>query len=100
MKRKTLCAVLIYFMLLATGFAAAPSSDALPYNFRVIDKNVCAGGHPLGPNTNFGNSDKKVLSILFYLKSRGIETVIDLEDTHEIQSRYQRLLNQALYNEM
>ena len=74
---------------------AAPAGNSPPYNFRVIDEKVCAGGHPLGPNTNFGNSDEKVLSILFYLKTRGIKTVIDLENTKDIQSRYQRLLDTA-----
>ncbi|MFA5098098.1 MAG: hypothetical protein WC490_05670 [Candidatus Margulisiibacteriota bacterium] len=73
----------------------AIESPTIPYNFRVIDENVCAGGHPLGPDNNFGNSDKKVLSILGSLKARGIDKVIDLENTGRIQDRYRRLLDTA-----
>jgi protein-tyrosine phosphatase len=92
--------ILVCFLLVFSAFLSfAPYSFAiegsLPYNFRTIDKNVCAGGHPLGPNTDFGNSDEKVLSILSALKSRGINTVIDLENTGYIQVRYQKLLDKA-----
>lgn len=64
----------------------------LPYNYRVIDGRIHAGGHPLGPVDNFGNSDEQALSILSYLKSQGVSTVIDLENTRRIRDRYTSLL--------
>jgi protein tyrosine phosphatase (PTP) superfamily phosphohydrolase (DUF442 family) len=67
----------------------------LPYNYRIIDGKIHAGGHPLNPKTNFGNSDRQVLDILNYLKSQGIETIVDLENSQLIQDRYKRLLDQA-----
>jgi len=66
-----------------------------PYNYRIIDKNIHAGGHPLNPQTRFSNSDQQVLKILKRLKAQGIRTVIDLEKTGWIQKRYKRLLHQA-----
>jgi len=67
----------------------------LPYNYRIIDGHIHAGGHPLNPSDDFGNSDEQVLSILSYLKSRGIDTVIDLENTKRVQKRYEDLLSEA-----
>ena len=67
----------------------------LPYNYRIIDGHIHAGGHPLNPATSFDNSDKEVLKILDYLKSQGVKTVIDLEKTGRIQDRYRRLLEEA-----
>ena len=46
-------------------------------------------------NNWFGNSDEETLFILDYLKSQGVETVIDLENTGRIQKRYQGLLDEA-----
>ena len=66
-----------------------------PYNYRVIDNIIHAGGHPLNPATKFGNSDEQALYILNYLKSQGVLTVIDLENTGKIQHRYQKLLDQV-----
>jgi len=74
-----------------TSFAKAP----LPYNYRLVEEHIYAGGHPLGPNNNFKNSDKQVLAILNYLKSKGVTTIIDLENTRWIQNRYTKLLKQA-----
>ena len=92
--------IMVWFAVFALTVLAVPplfasQSLTLPYNFRIIDENVCAGGHPLGPDNNFGNSDEKVLSILDFLKSRGIKQVIDLENTGRIQDRYRRLLDTA-----
>jgi protein-tyrosine phosphatase len=67
----------------------------LPYNYRVIDQKIHAGGHPLNPGTCLRNSDGQVLEILNYLKSQGIKIIIDLENTWWIQNRYKRLLKQA-----
>jgi protein tyrosine phosphatase (PTP) superfamily phosphohydrolase (DUF442 family) len=67
----------------------------LPYNYRLIDGRVHAGGHPLNPKTEFANSDHQVLAILAYLTGEGVATVIDLENTKHIQPRYERLLRQA-----
>lgn len=64
-----------------------------PYNFHIINDHVYAGGHPLNPKTEFGNSDEQALSILNYLKSLGVETVINLENTKSIQDRYAGLLD-------
>lgn len=95
-------------ILLAAGQVLAASSQVekfpakdvsgtgpLPYNYRVIDGQIHAGGHPLNPANSFANTDEQVLSILNYLKSKGVETVIDLENTREIQTRYQALLDEA-----
>ena len=67
----------------------------LPYNYRIIDQTIHVGGHPLNPRTTFHNSDKQVLSILNYLKSKKVTTIIDLEKTWWIQQRYNKLLHQA-----
>lgn len=67
----------------------------LPYNYRIIDGYIHAGGHPLNPINHFSNTDQQVLSILNYLKSKNVYTVIDLENTASIQRRYQRLLDKA-----
>jgi len=65
----------------------------LPYNYRIIDGHIHAGGHPLGPADDFGNSDEQVLSILEYLRSQGVDAVIDLENTKRVQERYRQLLS-------
>lgn len=97
---------MIFLLLLVSAACASsecvkyPASQVqgtgpLPYNFRVIDGHVFAGGHPLGAKNNFGNTDEQALSILEYLKSRGVEAVIDLENTKRIQDRYSSLLEKA-----
>ena len=80
-----------------TSFPTAEvwGTGPLPYNYRIIDENIHAGGHPLNPITSFGNSDEEVLEILGYLKYQGVETIIDLENTSRIQKRYRRLLKAA-----
>jgi hypothetical protein len=80
-----------------TTFSAkmVQGSGPLPYNYRIIDKTIHAGGHPLNPANNFGNTDQQTLRILGYLKSQGVKTIIDLENTPWIQTRYQKLLDQA-----
>ena len=70
-------------------------SGPLPYNYRIIDSHIHAGGHPLNPSNSFSNTDAQVSSILNYLKSEKVYTVIDLENSRRIQERYQRLLDQA-----
>ena len=95
MGTKKLVRLLAVWTLLTSVCLAVTKDASLPYNFRVIDQNVCAGGHPLGPVNGFGNSEEKALSILFYLKSRGVKQVIDLENTKRIQARYQSLLDTA-----
>lgn len=100
--------VLLLGLVLIAPAAAQPASvclkypagqvrgnGPLPYNFRVIDRQIYAGGHPLNPATAFGNSDRQTLAVLNYLKSRGVRTVIDLENTKKIQKRYKSLLEQA-----
>ncbi len=67
----------------------------LPYNYRVIDGHIHAGGHPLGPVSDFKNPDKQVMSILKYLKSRGVVTVVDLQDDKSIEARYVGMLNKV-----
>ncbi len=67
----------------------------LPYNYRIIDGHIHAGGHPLNPANSFSNTNEQVLSILAYLKSKNVLTVIDLENTGRIQARYQSLLDRA-----
>ncbi|MFA5887031.1 MAG: dual specificity protein phosphatase family protein [Patescibacteria group bacterium] len=64
-----------------------------PYNYRIIDNHIHAGGHPMNPTNNFGNTDEQTESILKYLISKDVKTVIDLENTRSIQKRYQLLLD-------
>jgi len=66
-----------------------------PYNYRVIDQQIHCGGHPLNPGSSFGNSDRQTTAILNYLKSQGVTTVIDLENTGRIRQRYKNLLKKA-----
>lgn len=67
----------------------------LPYNYRIIDETLHAGGHPLNPRTSFRNSDAQVWAILDHLKSYGVKTIIDLENTWAIQNRYKYFLKHA-----
>ncbi len=76
-------------------FSQVQGSGHLPYNYRIIDKKIHAGGHPLNPKISFKNTDKQCLAILNYLKSKGIKTIIDLENTTKIQKRYKNLLAQV-----
>lgn len=70
-------------------------SGPFPYNYRVIEGRIHAGGHPLNPSNDFGNTDEQALSILSYLKSQGVNMVIDLENTKKIQPRYEKLLKDS-----
>ncbi|MBU1026394.1 MAG: dual specificity protein phosphatase family protein [Candidatus Margulisbacteria bacterium] len=76
-------------------FKLVQGNGPLPYNYRIIDKKIHTGGHPLNPKTDFKNDDEQCLAILNYLKSKGIKTIIDLENTSNIQTRYNKLLSQA-----
>ena len=106
MRYKIFFAAILIFCLPAIIFAVTsqvtkfPAKEAngfgpLPYNYRIIDGHIHAGGHPLNPRTIFMNTDKQVLSILAYLKSKGVNTVIDFENTWFIQKRYEQLLKRA-----
>jgi len=64
-----------------------------PYNFRIINSHVYAGGHPLNPATDFKNTDEQAKTILQKLKSYGVQTVINLENSRAIRSRYKKLLD-------
>ncbi|MFA6431167.1 MAG: dual specificity protein phosphatase family protein [Candidatus Margulisiibacteriota bacterium] len=90
---------LLFFALSLNAIAFTAKEVAgtgpYPYNFHIIDDHVYAGGHPLNPKTKFNNSDEQVLSILNYLKSLGVLTVINLENTRHIQERYAKLLESA-----
>ena len=88
--QKLLTTTLILLAALS-AFAQSP----LPYNYRLIEEHLHAGGHPLGPANNFRNSDEQVLASLSYLKSKGVKTIIDLENTGWVQKRYTQLLKQA-----
>lgn len=95
--------VLFYGLTLnAIAFTAKETAGAgpYPYNFHIIDDHIYAGGHPLNPGNNVRNSDKQVLSTLEYLRSLGVKTVIDLENTKSIQERYDKLLRQVGLNRL
>jgi protein tyrosine phosphatase (PTP) superfamily phosphohydrolase (DUF442 family) len=66
----------------------------LPYNCRLIDGHILAGGHPLNPR-KFENTDQQVAAIFRFLKAEGVENIIDLENSSAAQKRYARLLKQA-----
>ncbi|OGC42296.1 hypothetical protein A2548_05165 [candidate division WOR-1 bacterium RIFOXYD2_FULL_41_8] len=98
--------LLVYLLLLSSVWALTSevvkslSSQVqglgpLLYNYRIIDKTIHAGGHPLNPVNNFKNSDQQVLTILKHLKDQSVEVIIDLENTQRIQARYAQLLKQA-----
>ncbi len=92
-------ALLILLLLSTAAFAFTATqvlgTGPLPYNYRIIDQHIHAGGHPLNPRIHFINTNKQVLGILNYLKSKDVKTVIDLENTKAIQKRYTRLLKKA-----
>jgi protein tyrosine phosphatase (PTP) superfamily phosphohydrolase (DUF442 family) len=67
----------------------------MPYNYRVIDNLIHAGGHPLNPVTNCRNSEKQTQSILNYLKSKGVKAIINLDSDTSVLKRYRKLLNEA-----
>jgi len=106
MKLSKIVSASVFILLFAvSAFAANSTSEQfpinkvkgkgpLPYNYRIIDGHLHAGGHPLNPH-DFVNSDEQVLAILQGLKSRGVTTVIDLENTIYIQDRYRALLKKA-----
>lgn len=66
----------------------------LPYNYRVIDGTFRAGGHPLNPVKNLKGSDREAREILGYLRSKGVETVVDLQNDRGSEARYVSLLNE------
>ena len=103
---RSLTALVILFVFAASLAFAATSvcekfpaklvggEGPLPYNYRIIDGHIHAGGHPMNPK-GFFNSDKQVLSILNYLKSKGVIWIIDLENTKGIQGPYASLIERA-----
>ena len=52
-----------------------------PYNYRIIDDHIHAGGHPLNPKNNLRNNDEQALHILKYLKSKPAEPPSNLPQT-------------------
>ncbi|MFH1389720.1 MAG: hypothetical protein ABIH56_03225 [Candidatus Margulisiibacteriota bacterium] len=70
-----------------------------PYNCRLIDGHIWAGGHPLSPK-KFDNSDGQVLSIMKFLKEMGVKDVVDLENSSAAQKRYGKLLAKAGLNRL
>ncbi|MFA5880083.1 MAG: dual specificity protein phosphatase family protein, partial [Candidatus Margulisiibacteriota bacterium] len=93
MKKNFSIFLILMFLIIVLGLAL--KAEVLPYNYRVIDELIHAGGHPFNPANSFSNTDEQVLEILNYLKSQNILVVIDLENTKRIQARYQKLLDQA-----
>ena len=65
-----------------------------PYNLRVIDHHIFAGGHPFNPTNGLKNSGAEVLAILKYLKGEGVKTIIDLENTKSVSQMYSLLVKQ------
>ena len=49
----------------------------------------------MNPEHGLQNTDKQTLAILKYLKSKGVVTVIDLQNDRKTEDRYARLLNEA-----
>ncbi|MDD5382968.1 MAG: hypothetical protein PHH60_04870 [Candidatus Margulisbacteria bacterium] len=90
--------IALLFILLLAGQLLAENvagTGPVPYNYRVIDGRIHAGGHPLNPVTGFSNTDQQVLAILNYLKSKNVLIIVDLENTGWIQDRYQKLIDKA-----
>lgn len=100
--------LLLFLFLLAAlqpeaamlGVEKFPAKDVngegpLPYNYRIIDGHIHVGGHPLNPARALMNSDRGAKSILGYLSSKGVATIIDLENTIWVQGRYKNLLEEA-----
>jgi hypothetical protein len=107
MKKMNIWAAIFLFTLSLLAYAHASSLcviyprnmvtgiGPLPYNYRVTDNFLHAGGIPLDPESGYKNSDKQTLAILKYLKSKGVVTVIDLQDDKKIEARYTGLLKKA-----
>ncbi|MFA6169211.1 MAG: hypothetical protein WCW67_08230 [Candidatus Margulisiibacteriota bacterium] len=74
--------------------AKVTGQGPIPYNCRLIDGHILAGGHPLNPR-KFENTDQQVAAIFKFLKEEGVENIIDLENSSAVQKRYARLLEQA-----
>lgn len=86
---------LLVLVLVLDLILVLPTLALLPYNFRQIDTNIYAGGHPLGPENGLKNSDQQVQEILAGLKAKGVRQIIDLENTRSIQNRYEANLQKA-----
>ncbi|MBN1232596.1 MAG: dual specificity protein phosphatase family protein [Candidatus Coatesbacteria bacterium] len=69
------------------------NNDNHPYNYRIIDGFLHCGGTPLSPS--YQNSNKEVLAILKYLKSKGVEYVITLDGSSRSRKRLPGLIQQA-----
>ena len=74
-------------------YAQVKGKGPLPYNYRIIDDVIHAGGQPLNPATMYGNRDTYVISIMKYFQTKGIKTVVNLHWTPPmIKRRYQKFL--------
>jgi protein-tyrosine phosphatase len=91
----TFCSYAVSFEVTKFPTSEIQGKGPYPYNYRLIDQTIHAGGHPLNPGNWFKNTDAQTLKILNYLKKHNIKTVVDLENTWWIQERYQKLLEQA-----
>jgi protein-tyrosine phosphatase len=91
----TFCTYAISFEITKFPTPEIQGNGPYPYNYRVIDQTIHAGGHPLNPSNWLKNTNAQTLKILNYLKENKIKTIIDLENTGWIQERYQKLLEHA-----
>ncbi|HPZ08488.1 MAG TPA: hypothetical protein PL110_10270 [Candidatus Eremiobacteraeota bacterium] len=84
---KVICTLIIILLLIISSFAGEKSicikekdvwgSGKYPYNFRIIDDALYAGGTLFNPETQ-GNSIEKVRTYIRLLKGMGVKSIIAL----------------------
>lgn len=100
LKDKNPCVEKLKSSAVRYDYPKVKGTGPMPYNYRVIDNIIHAGGHPLNPVSNCQNTDKQTLNILKYLKSKGVKTIINLDSEKSILKRYRKLLKEAGINEL
>lgn len=65
----------------------------LPYNYRVIDGRLHAGGSPFNPR--YTNSDRETMAILSFLKKSGVRLVLTVDSNPRAQRRLVPMLQEA-----
>jgi len=85
--------ILLFNSLYSESKVRFPDDAERPYNYRVIDEFLHVGGTPLSPS--YSNSDEKVMSILKYLKSKGVLYVVTLDGSRKSRTRLPGLIRKA-----
>jgi protein tyrosine phosphatase (PTP) superfamily phosphohydrolase (DUF442 family) len=65
----------------------------LPYNYRIIDQKIHAGGSPFNPK--YTNNTKTTMKILQTLKENGVQTILTLDSHPRWQKKLKPLIKEA-----